>query len=103
MDNTENMIDFISGRRTATVSFTNRKHINRIKEIYADRSEEFKFYHENEDGSVCATIPLKWIKINPGSKPDPDKPKRELSPEHKAKLLAALEKGRAAKKSQKEK
>ena len=31
MENTENMVEFISGARTATVSFTNRKHINRIK------------------------------------------------------------------------
>lgn len=24
--------------------------------------------YKNKDGSVCAKIPLKWIKINPGSK-----------------------------------
>ena len=31
MENMENMIEFISGTRTATVTFTNQKHINRIK------------------------------------------------------------------------
>lgn len=31
MENSENMIEFISGTRTATVTFTNKKHINRIK------------------------------------------------------------------------
>lgn len=101
MENTENMIDFISGRRSATVSFTNGKHIRRIKQIYAERKDEFKFYKENEDGSICATIPLKWVKINPGAKPDPDKPKKELSPEHKAKLLEGLEKSRKAQKKTK--
>lgn len=101
MENSENMIEFVTGRRSAVVTFTNRKHINRIKQIYEERAEEFKYFHENEDGSVCANIPLKWIKINPGAKPDPNKPKKELTPEHKAKLLAALEKGRAAKKNQK--
>lgn len=39
--NKENMIEFISGEHFCTVSFTNRKHINRIKRIYEDRKYEF--------------------------------------------------------------
>ena len=35
--NKENMIEFISGQRTATVSFTNRRHINRIKKLYEEK------------------------------------------------------------------
>ena len=68
MENSENMIEFISGTRTATVTFTNKKHINRIKSVYKERKDEFKYFVENSDGSICAKIPLKWIKINPGSK-----------------------------------
>ena len=68
MENMENMIEFISGTRTATVTFTNQKHINRIKKIYEERKDDFKYFKENTDGSVCAKIPLKWIKINAGSK-----------------------------------
>ena len=68
MENMENMIEFISGTRTATVTFTNQKHINRIKKIYEERKDNFKYFKENTDGSVCAKIPLKWIKINAGSK-----------------------------------
>ena len=68
MENSENMIEFISGTRTATVTFTNQKHINRIKKLYEERKDEFKYLVENPDVSVCAKIPLKWIKINPGSK-----------------------------------
>ena len=49
---------------------------------------------EKEDGSICAKLPKKWIKINAGSKPDPNKPKREMSEEQKAKLLAGLQKYR---------
>ena len=92
--NTENVLEFISGTRTATVTFTNQKHINRIKKIYEDRKDEFKYLVENDDGSICAKLPLKWFKINPGSKPDPNKPKREMSEEQKAKLLAGLQKYR---------
>ena len=68
MENMENMIEFISGTRTATVTFTNQKHINRIKKLYEERKDDFKYFVENPDGSVCAKLPLKWIKINAGSK-----------------------------------
>ena len=64
----ENVLEFISGARTVTVSFTNQKHINRIKKLYEERKDDFKYFHENTDGSICAKIPLKWLKLNPGSK-----------------------------------
>lgn len=67
-NNNENCIEFLSGERSAMVSFTNRKHINRIKKLYEERKEDFKYFHENTDGSICAKIPLKWVKLNPGSK-----------------------------------
>ena len=66
--NMENVVEFISGTRTATVTFTNQKHINRIKKLYEERKDDFKYFIENKDGSICAKIPLKWIRINPGSK-----------------------------------
>lgn len=68
MENSENMIEFISGTITATVTFTNQKHINRIKKLYEERKDDFKYFKENSDGSICAKLPLKWIKINAGSK-----------------------------------
>ena len=67
-NNNENCIEFLSGERSAVVSFTNKKHINRIKKLYEERKDDFKYFHENTDGSICAKLPLKWIKINPGSK-----------------------------------
>ena len=95
MEVIENMIEFISGQKTATVTFSNQKHINKIKKIYAERGDEFKYFKENKDGTICAKIPLRWIKVNPGSKPDPNKPKREVSEEQKAKMRAALAEYRA--------
>ena len=68
MENTENMVEFISGTRTATVTFTNQKHINRMKKLYEERKDDFKYFKENKDGSICTKIPLKWVKINAGSK-----------------------------------
>ena len=64
----ENVVEFISGTRTATVTFTNQKHINRIKKLYEERKDDFKYFKENKDGSICAKLPRKWIKINAGSK-----------------------------------
>ena len=44
------------------------KNINRIKKLYEERKDDFKYFHVNTDGSVCTKIPVKWIKINTGSK-----------------------------------
>lgn len=95
MENSENMIEFISGQRTATVTFTNRAHITKIKKLYETRKEEFKYYHENPDGSICCKVPLKWVKINAGK--DPSAPKREMTEEQKAKLAEGLRKAREKK------
>ena len=97
MENKENMIEFISGSKTATVSFTNLKEINRIKKLYEERKNEFKSFHINEDGSVCARLPKRWIKINAGSKPGTHA-KREMTEEQKQALRERLAKGRAKKK-----
>ena len=64
----ENAIEWITGQHYAVVTFTNKRHINRIKSIYEDHKDEFKYFFENEDGSICAKIPTRWIKINSGRK-----------------------------------
>ena len=38
------------------------------KNYMKKKKDDFKYFVENPDGSVCAKIPLKWIKINAGSK-----------------------------------
>ena len=93
MENNENMIEFISGTHSATVTFTNQKHINRMKKLYEERKDEFKYFKENSDGSVCAKIPLKWIKVSAGSKPG-TRTKREYTEEEKKQLVERLKKAR---------
>ena len=94
--NTENVLEFISGTRTATVTFTNQKHINRIKKLYEERKDDFKYFVENPDGSVCAKLPLKWIKINPGSKTG-----RVMTEEQKEAARIRLQKARENKNNHK--
>ena len=89
MGNIENVIEFISNTRTATVTFTNKKHINRIKKLYEERKDEFKYLVENPDGSVCAKIPLKWIKISP-----PKRNSRIYTEEEKQKIAERLRNAR---------
>lgn len=96
MESKENVIEFLSGSRTATVTFTNQKEINRVKKIYEERKEEFKYLHINKDGSICAKLPKSWIKINPGSKPGTGK-KREMTEEQKQALRERLAVGRKKK------
>lgn len=91
--NMENVLEFISGTRTATITFTNKKHINRIKKLYEERKDDFKYFVENPDGSVCAKLPLKWIKINPGSKTG-----RVMTEEQKEAARIRLQKARENKK-----
>lgn len=67
--NNENCIEWITGDKYATVSYTSRRHINRLKKLYEQRKDEFKYFHQNTDGSICARIPLKWVKNNPGAAP----------------------------------
>lgn len=68
MENKENMIEFITNSHTATVTFTNEKDINRMKKLYEENKDEFTYFRVNNDGSVCAKIPRKWIKVSPPKK-----------------------------------
>ena len=61
-NNNENCIEWLTGERTATVTFTDRKMINRVKKLYEDRKDDFKYLVENEDGSICAKLPKKWCR-----------------------------------------
>lgn len=76
----ENVIEFLNGDKYAWVTFSSKRHINKIKKIHTVRSEDFKNFIENSDGSICACIPLKWIKINPGS----NKPRNLTDEQRKA-------------------
>ena len=90
MENTENMIEWQTNARTTTVTFTNPKHIRKIKELYEEHAEDFRYFKLNKDGSVCAKIPLKWIRISAGRTGS----KREMTEEQKQALRERLAAGR---------
>lgn len=83
MELKENVIEFLTGDKTATLTFSNRSHITRIKKLYDSHKDDFLYFVENPDGSVCAKVPLKWIRINPPAQ-------REYTEEQKAALAERM-------------
>ena len=63
--NVENVIEFIKDSDRAAVSFSQGRYKSRIKKLAAERPEEYGIVAENKDGSLCAHVPVAWIKISP--------------------------------------
>lgn len=61
---TENVIEFLENQERATVTFSQGRYKTRIRRLAAERPEECRIVAENKDGSLCAHIPVAWIKIN---------------------------------------
>ncbi len=67
MDNCiENVIEWIRDEKRATLSLSQRRTISRVKQLAEQYPEECQIVAENKDGSVCAHVPVEWIRINPG-------------------------------------
>lgn len=60
----ENAIEWYSGDDNVCISLTQKKYINKILRFSKSYSE-VKIDAVNDDGSICAHIPLSWIKISP--------------------------------------
>lgn len=68
MGYSENMIEWVRDQDRATLSLSQRRTISRVKNLAEKYPEECQIVAENEDGSICAHIPVHWIRINPGMK-----------------------------------
>ena len=40
------------------------KWINKIKKLKEEHPDDIKIIAENEDGSICAKLPMKYLKIS---------------------------------------
>ena len=61
----ENVIEFLNNEKRATVTFNQKRYIKKIMKLAEDRPDECKIIAVNDDGSVTAHIPTKWVKITP--------------------------------------
>jgi hypothetical protein len=59
----ENNIEWLNGQQTVTVTLSQGKFINKVKRL-AETHEDVEIVAENSDGSICAHLPLKFIKIS---------------------------------------
>ena len=76
----ENCIEWYTGSDTVTVTLTQQRLINKVRKL-AETNANVTIEAENEDGSICAHLPLSFIKI---SAP------RQLSEEQKAEAAERL-------------
>ena len=88
----ENVIQWYTGYKTATSSFTQKKYINRVRKLAEEYPKEVRIVAENSDGSICARFPLSWVKISPPRKP------REMTEEQRAAAVERLKLARQKKK-----
>lgn len=61
----ENVIEWIKDEKRATLTLSQRRTISRVKKLAAQYPDQCQIVAENKDGSICAHIPVSWIKINP--------------------------------------
>lgn len=61
----ENVIEWVKDAKTAVITLTQGRYISRIRQLAVDRPNECKIICNNADGSICAKIPTKWVKITP--------------------------------------
>ena len=62
--NNENCVEFLNNQHTITVSFCMQKWINKVKKLKEQYPDDVKILAENEDGSICAKLPIKYLKIS---------------------------------------
>ena len=59
----ENVIEWLTGQDTATVTFSQKKYINRIERMAEKHGSCVEILAKNEDGSITARIPLSAVHL----------------------------------------
>lgn len=62
----ENAIEWLKGRKVATVTLAGGTALNtRVRKLAKSKPDKCQITDENEGGTIVAHIPVSWIKINP--------------------------------------
>ena len=64
----ENVIEFFSDEDKATVSLNKKKSVSRVLRLCKSHPDDVEIVARNRDGSLCAKLPVDWIKFNPGKR-----------------------------------
>lgn len=73
----ENVIEFLKGEQTITVTFSQRKYITKVKKMAKQYPDQVEIVAENEDGSLCAHLPLKALHLYISKKREISEDERE--------------------------
>jgi hypothetical protein len=79
MEVTENLVQWITGERYAFVTFSQKKYIDRIKELQKKYPDKIDIKGVNDDGSIYARIPVKAVKINLSTRVLTDQQKKDAA------------------------
>lgn len=60
----ENVIEWVTGDDTITVTLSQRKYITRVRKLAAKLPSLVSILAENPDGSILAHLPLKALKLS---------------------------------------
>lgn len=60
----DNVIEWLKGKKVATVTFCRGRFANRILSLAETHPEEVEIVAVNKDGSVTAHIPVRYVKIS---------------------------------------
>lgn len=82
-------IEWLRGDKVATVTFPKgTRYTSRIKKLASEHPDEVVIRYENKDGSIVATIPTSYIRLNA------KRAKKELTEEQKREIRERFVNGR---------
>lgn len=64
MVNKENVIEWLTGQTHITVTFSEKKYINKVKKLAEKFPNEVKIKAVNKDGSIVAHLPKSALKLS---------------------------------------
>lgn len=64
-DTQETTTNYIRGDQCFNLFSSEPKWIRKIHMLVDQHPDEVKIEYENEDGSLCASVPIKWFKVSP--------------------------------------
>ena len=59
----ENVIEFMRNQKTMTVTFSQKRFVNKVRKMAEKYPDEIQIIEENEDGSIMAHMPLSALHI----------------------------------------
>ena len=61
----ENAIEFMTNGSRATLTFSQGRYKSVIRKLAEKHPDDCQIVADNEDGSICAHVPVAWIRISP--------------------------------------